>query len=1218
MTISAAPSHPHLADDAARHRIRTDLERTYFVEAGAGSGKSTAMVGRVLSLIDAGHDITRIAAITFTEKAALELRVKIRSALDEAVRRAPADTPAERGLREHRRRQLEELDSAPIGTIHAFCANILRRLPLEAGVPPTLDVEDPSMQAVSFRSMWRQQRTRILAEYPDEAVALMDAGMRPGRLEEIARAFHQAWERAAAWLDAGGEIPSVGPGDLASTDHDCTVTWERAWHHVIQEFEDAAQRPLSGTSDAAQKTHERVLAYRELLRAAPGTDAISALPVLARIADLTSRGKVWGASMAESREQLSALNVAASHARTAGATILLSPLVREIAGAVVHEARERTRTGRLQFHDLLVLTKQLLVGEHRERAHAVLHEQYRWILVDEFQDTDPLQAEILFRLAARQPDADTPWHQVVLRPGQLFMVGDPKQSIYRFRGADISTYLAVQDALRRQPPLEDGTDSFAIESLVTNFRSDPDVLDWVNTAFGQLLPPPSPGSGAGVQASYEALDVRPEAPLPRAAPAVRTDLPRDHPGSLLPPLSAARLAALEQARTRSVPTVTGPAVLRCPMDEHEDLALLLKRLIGVDPAGNGLDGPAEVVTVQDRLGAPPRQIQPGDIAILLRSRTVLSDLEDALDAAGIEYRAEASNLIYATGEVRELRVILRAVANLADTGALALALRTSILGCGDDDLATWKAGGGAWNIHARVPAGLEDHPVARALEELQGLHRMARQDQPATLLDHLVESHLIHTVTQDSPRHRDVTRRLVYIIDQARAWWEQNHGSLRAYLDWVDLQDSDDGAGSEVVLDEQDSSAVRILTMHAAKGLEFPVVAVMSGKQSRSDHPALIWDPSGAPRISASSALRTPGYDDAQLAEKEALDAERMRLMYVACTRAQHLLIVPVHHGSPSPKHAVGQFLGLVLEGRAAAPTVPAELVEHYDARPADALTRRQAGEDAAPEPFAAERAPRSIHAPDEVPAWFDGWAELRERWVERSRRAATVAVSSLAHTPHSRGAATDEGGQPTAQGDPEAAPAPAPQDPGSAAAPAAQVPLGAAVETEEDDVAPVIGGAAFGTALHRVLELSRLDPAADLEAITDLVVRREQRTTGTTLDASRLLRMARFTLATTPLRDAAETGRFWFELDLVSALEGADPRADLLVGRADFVYFDGRRKLCVVDFKSDRAPSAALVDEYRQQVRTYLTHLSRISGAPAGDGYLIFAAPEFERVMPT
>ncbi|MDO5663355.1 MAG: UvrD-helicase domain-containing protein, partial [Brachybacterium sp.] len=457
---------------------------------GAGSGKSTAMVRRVLALIDAGAEVTRIAAITFTERAALDLRMKIRAALD---------TPAPGigfAAAARRRDALADLESAPIGTIHSFCAHLLRLHPIEAGIPPLLEQADEAATRAAFARLWRTRSRDLLdGEHREAVVVLMNAGMGPGKLRGIAAGLAADWRRTETWLRRTRAVsPAASGAESSGRPH------LRALHEELTAVQGT---PATGTSATAVRTVELVAAHCETTATALASDPARALPLITGMREVRPGNAVVWQDKPRTAEIRHRVNGLLGAARAEAIDALLLPLVRDIGEIVVDAARERTVAGRLQFQDLLTFARDLLTGPHRERVHAELHQQVHWILVDEFQDTDEVQAEILFRLAALRPaGADEDWRRLPLRPGHLFMVGDPKQAIYRFRGADIGTYLQVRDALREQP---EGT--WQIASLITNFRSDPDVLDWVNAIFDELMVEQD-----GVQPEYESLDVRPDAP----------------------------------------------------------------------------------------------------------------------------------------------------------------------------------------------------------------------------------------------------------------------------------------------------------------------------------------------------------------------------------------------------------------------------------------------------------------------------------------------------------------------------------------------------------------------------------------------------------------------------------------------------------------------------------------------------------------------------------
>ena len=218
----------------------------------------------------------------------------------------------------------------------------------------------------------------------------------------------------------------------------------------------------------------------------------------------------------------------------------------------------------------------------------------------------------------------------------------------------------------------------------------------------------------------------------------------------------------------------------------------------------------------------------GDICILLPARTSLGHLEDALDAAGIPYRAETSSLVYSTREIRDLLVVLQAVDDPTDELALVTALRSPIFGCGDDDLYTFKVEhGGRWDHQAPLPESLPpDHPVADAMRALAEWHDARYWSSPSELLDRIVRERRVLEVGFAHGRPRDLWRRVRFVVEQARAFADAEGGSVRDFLAWADLQGSEGARVVETVLPETDDDAVRILTIHGAKGLEFPITIV--------------------------------------------------------------------------------------------------------------------------------------------------------------------------------------------------------------------------------------------------------------------------------------------------------------------------------------------------------------------------------------------------------
>ncbi|HEV2362549.1 MAG TPA: UvrD-helicase domain-containing protein, partial [Acidimicrobiales bacterium] len=358
--------------------------------------------------------------------------------------------------------------------------------------------------------------------------------------------------------------------------------------------------------------------------------------------------------IAEARRLVGAVAASVDEATAAIGAVVAEAVLARLSRYAVDSARERAAAGRLRFHDLLVLCRDLL---GTEEVRSALRRRWTHVLVDEFQDTDPIQLEIARRLAGG-PDGSPD-------PGRLFFVGDPKQSIYRFRHADISMYAAARDQLVATRL-----------NLTTNFRSVPGILHWVNSVFGLLMQPRLDGTG-GVQAEFTHL-----APVRR-------------PNEGRPPVlvtGGGVTDKIDDIRVREAASVAG----------------LIERVIG------------ESWPVGDRDGGPERGATLADIAVLVPRRIALGPIENELDAAGIAYRVMSSSLVYGTEEVRDLISIARAIDSPADDVAVVAALRSPAFGCGDDDLVRHRHAGGRWDY--TVQSGTEGSPVAVAMDALRGYH----------------------------------------------------------------------------------------------------------------------------------------------------------------------------------------------------------------------------------------------------------------------------------------------------------------------------------------------------------------------------------------------------------------------------------------------------------------------------------------------------------------
>jgi ATP-dependent helicase/nuclease subunit A len=702
-------------DQAARTLVAEALDTTLFVEAGAGSGKTTALVARVVNLVRSGVPIGSIAAITFTEKAAAELRHRTRDSLQH--HRLGAATAPEQTLLDA---ALIDLDHAPIGTLHAFARRLLGEFPLESQLPPRFDVLDEVQSATAFHDRF----TDLLEALLDDPQSVRLVELCEYDRFSVERGVRQMADDFQSNWDLVEERVGAHPPPRAEPDLDDIV----ARCAVIAEVD-------VPPGDTQEKTVAVIRSASTMIAAAPGlTDVLHALEQLAGLKGSGGNKQNWkrhgapGEALPKFRESLLALAAAARIALNGFNEERRFTLGALLRAFTLGSVAERQNAGQLEFHDLLVFARRLVAGHPRVRAE--LHRRYTRLLLDEFQDTDPIQLELAVRITADPTIAASDWRRIQPLPGRLCVVGDPKQSIYRFRRADIGQFLRARDQI-----------GASTATLSANFRSTPAVIDWVNHTMAELI-----RADPDVQPAYQPLD-----------------------------------ACRPGAGTHGSVTVLGS-------EAHPDspTADELRRREAVDVAGAAVQALVEGWPVQEAsghgLGAVLRPCRPGDIAILVPSRTSLPALQDALAARGLSFRAENSSLVYAAPEVRALMLALRAADDPTDELAVVSTLRSQLYGCSDRHLYDWRVvHGQTFGWRADVSDDLVGHPVEVGLRSLGRLSTSIPTSTPAELLSTLVDERAVYELALAEPQHsRDVWRRIRFVVDQARAWSEAGgHGVRR-------------------------------------------------------------------------------------------------------------------------------------------------------------------------------------------------------------------------------------------------------------------------------------------------------------------------------------------------------------------------------------------------------------------------------------------------------
>ena len=1082
-----AVDRPAPPDEAARVRIRTDTDHTLFVEAGAGAGKTSALVGRILTLVDAGVDIGAIAAITFTEKAAAELRHRVR------VELAAAPTP-------QRTAALEGLDHAPIGTLHAFARRILFEFPVEAGLPPGFTVLDDLESELARDERWED----LLDELLDDAEREVLPGLTAAELVQLIQ-----------WGSFGGTH------GLRRVIEDFGANWDLVEHRV--DFTPPQRPPrcralldrlaaLVTTPVPPEDRQALVLGeVAEHLDAVRASDEVGTLltrldAICRCFGNISRLGNRANWKDHGGRDALEALRaeeeavVAQIRAHLAEWRAYRQAVVGVVCGRfVLDSATARAANGTLEFHDLLVLARRLLATNADVRRR--LHERYQRLLLDEFQDTDPIQLEIAVRLTA-DPDDQAVDDIADLRPlpGRLFVVGDPKQSIYRFRRADIATYLAA--------PAQLGADR---ATLSANFRSSEAVIEWVNGVFGQAIQP-----APGVQPAYG-------------------------------PLDAARPGRRDHGSVR----VLGAAA-------HED-----DELTADDVRRREAASVAAAVATALREGWPVgdgdgglRPCRPGDIAVLLPARTSLPMLEAALAELDLPYRAENATVVYLAPEIRDVLLALRAAADPTDGLALVATLRSPLYGCSDVELLEWRRAGGRFRLFSPVPDGMDDHGVAAGIRHLESIARDIGRRPPADLLDRIITERRVLETALGGPDARDVWRRVRYVVDQARAWTEAGGRGVRRYLRWAHFQASE-GRASDTILPERDHDAVRIMTVHAAKGLEFPITIVsgMSTEMRPRYGTSVVWPPGTWALAERDNEL----FEEFRPLDEQMSDAERRRLLYVACTRAVDHLVVSLHRKPPRSDDLSKATSAQVLAACGA--------LEH-GALPLD--------DTAAP-------VPRAAGDVLELP-WADpvAWEAERDRALREGSVRSVTSATGLAVALAAAG--DDE--------EPQAAAA----DPGLAKD---------AVDLDLPPWQRGRYGTAVGRAVHAVLQDADLATGADIDVLSHAQCAAE----GIFGLEAHVAALARSALAAPIVATAAAGAEHWRELFVVAELGDTvlEGYIDLLVRTPE--------GLVIVDYKTDQwrpgADQAARLARYRNQLAAYGHALGRLLDEPIAGGVLVRCRPD-------
>ncbi len=821
--------HPEPPDHEQRKLIVDRLDATMLVEAAAGTGKTRSMTDRMVALLTGGKcRIETLVAVTFTRKAAAELQSRFQLALEDAARHA-SGKPAER-LR-HARNHVE---LCFIGTVHSFCARLLRERPVEAGVDPSFEELDEERDARLRQQAWETFGNELFAADDPVLDELEELGL---TLAELREAFLQFadYPDVDEWPAPAVPAPALKPAMQALREYTAHMA------RVLPTL------PTEGGTD------ELIGLFRRVLRMMRARDLERRADVAEVFEQFKPERKCTQKNWPDGKEQ--ALR---EHERwNRFATEVAGPFVaawrahryptvlRVLERARAVYDRQRQVAHGLNFQDLLMCAAALLRDHPEIRRY--FRRRFTHVLVDEFQDTDPVQAEVLLLLTADDP-RQCNWRKCRPVSGALFVVGDPKQSIYRFRRADIVTYNAVKEIIT-------STGGLCV-TLTANFRSAAPVVDWVNATFqsGNFFP------------------------------AVANDF-----SPLYTPFSVGHTEE----------DITAPGVFRIAipgnLTNQDDIAVY----------------EADLLARQIRRAVDSQARAPGDFLIVTRTKKRLSVYAAALQRLGVPHEVTGGSSLNEVRELSLLNTVWRAALEPDNPVALVAALRSELFGFSDQQLYAFQRTGGRFDFRCTVPKTgaaesfrdafaclsryadwLANLAPIIAIERITadlGLAPLAAAapggDVQAGSFGKAVE--LLRTAQADLPTAADFMAQLGRLIEQA----EQYDGSPAT---------------------APAPSVVRVMNLHKVKGLQASAVFLADPSGASEHVVALHVDRRrdrvtgylalyGERNIwgQASLLAHPRDWESLSVREQQFQDAEANRLLYVAATRAASQLIISLRDNRP-------------------------------------------------------------------------------------------------------------------------------------------------------------------------------------------------------------------------------------------------------------------------------------------------------------------------------
>ena len=832
-----------LKDQQARNRIEKDaLDCNMVVLAGAGAGKTHELVERMVNYVcTVSSQIDCVAAITFTRKAAGEMRGRFLLRLQERL--AQAEGPEAERLQE----ALDRVDQCFIGTIHSFCGQLLRERPIEAGIRPDFTELDQREETRLSRQVWNEFVQQCFETDDPRPEVLEGLGLRSNDLHLF---FNQRGQFSDLKLK---DLPVEKP------------VLEGAVRDALRFMDEVAAHlpnPLPEGPDDFIEVFEKARRFVAHGKLESDQDQATFLNILHGLKKKEFVLKRWApnqkfakALKSELRDEF--VERVTGPALTKWRQYVYAHVVPFINDAVAFYDQKRLATGSMTFQDLLLRAKDLLRDHPHVRRY--FQSRYKSLFVDEFQDTDPIQAELLLYLTGEDTEEKN-WLNLDPKPGSLFIVGDEKQSIYRFRRADVETFRLVGQRL-------EATEG-RIEQLNTSFRSLGRLCGWVNDAFEPLF--------GGFEPQHQA----------EFAPMLQfKDDGQD--------TCCVRHISLDRVYRHSRNTIVE--------EESERIASFIAAALAGQTEFN-----------QSGKGAIlEERAKPGDFMILTQTRSKLPQYARALEARGIPYDVSGGGQLGDLSEIKAFVEMMEVVHQPDNPLPLLGYLRGVLVGMGDDELYEFRKAGGHFDYRRddALPDGLSDATTARVAAAYERLHQAEERLQkhsPAVAFEETLEELVLPAFAVCEAMGSSRAGSLLRVLSLVRQWesqgwhWGQMVEELREVIDDPEYR------VEEMTLESGQENVVKIMNVHQSKGLQARVVFLCDPFDPNVDKDRVSFHVSrmgSTPYLSLPVArpkgeyqtevLAEPvGWDEDRQIELQFIRGENLRLVYVAATRAENLLVV--------------------------------------------------------------------------------------------------------------------------------------------------------------------------------------------------------------------------------------------------------------------------------------------------------------------------------------